>query len=194
MKIRIIVAALLLVLPLAAQATEIDLSTIYAKGVSHNPNADLSVYALSWHSGRLFGSKLRTTLALGETYGEQYAQKDLTNAPGRNQPHIYYGGGAKAFKFLSIGKEYTLDYRHAFVSVGVGAMLTSRTADADQYGATWYNTIALGLKYKHVSIAIVRFTGGAPGLSDPWTNEVYDAPVYQGFQFKAGFSLTKREI
>ncbi len=187
-----LVLAITIALSPVAHAGEIDLSAIYGKGVSSNPNADLSAYSVSWPSGRLFGQRLSSVVMLGETYGEQYPQKDLANEPWPGQPHVYYGGGAKAFKFVGVGKEITFNYSHLFTSIGVGVLGVSRTADVAQYSSTWYSAVAIGLQYKNVSIAIVRFTGGAPGLSDPWTGEDYDAPAYQGFQVKVGFNLSRR--
>lgn len=169
-----------------------ELAAFYGKGVSSNPNADMSAYTLSWKSGRIFGVPANMHIITGEAYGEEYPQKDLENAPWPGQPYVYYGGGARAFKFLGIGKGIDVSYRAMFCTVNVGAAVFSRTADVAQYSIAPYNLVACGVQFKSYTLSLGRFGASKTGLSDPWTGKDYDAPAFQGFRVSISFDLTPK--
>ena len=163
-----------------------ELNILYGKGVSHNPNMDLSMYSLSWRSGAIGDRKLRTSVFTGEAYG-------FTGV-----------GGARPFKMWGIGKEiefseelnyiipgYRKNSGEVFMRLGTGVAVFSRTVDAEQYGMAPYGQVSVGISYRSASISFSRFHASKSGISDPWTHQEYDAPTFQGFMISTKFALKR---
>lgn len=176
--------ALALIAGLPAHAHAQEFTTFYGKGVSNNPNADLSVYSLSWKSGRVAGVPLRTHVMTGEAYGDA---KPRLHATGEHAG----GGGARPFKFAGIGKEIELSKGAFFVNLGAGVAVLSRTSDAAEYAATTYTTLTAGIRYKAFAVSFGRWHAQAPKLHDPWSGQQYDAPTFQGVRMSVHFNLAE---
>jgi hypothetical protein len=167
--------AVAVVLALAApigQAQEVGI--FYGKGTSNNPNADMSLYSLAYHSGALAGMPARTVLFTGEVFGD-----------------ASQGRGARPFKFLGVGKDLTIGKGVITCTIGGGVYASSRTVDTTEYGLSTYTSAACGMTIRGVQIAVGRFQGQAPGLKDPWGNGKYDAPVFQGLRVSVDLDIRR---